>query len=446
VLRRISVGVAAAVVMSCAAASVLNLASVTDKTLANGLTVIVKHEPHFGLVAAGLHVRCGSVHDPEGKAGVAHFTEHLLFEAQRGQSLGLAIENLGGYINAETLRDFTSVSLLVASSQFEAALGTLAQRISAMTFDPAVVAEEKQIILQEMADRNEDPVNVAQDTLWQTAFQRHPYRWPIGGTAETVERITAQDLEAQYRRFYVASNMALIVVGDVEPTNVMAMAERFFGSLPRGETAWQDPPEESPPDRVRTEVSHSTGGATVVAMGFPAPGMSDPRAVCATDLIYTLLSEGEESWLAKYLVREKQLAFGATCDFLTQRYPGLLIITAVCPPKQELAVRQAIAAKLEELRTSKVSQNDLDRAKRLLYTAFAFSNETFADQVSTIGFYAMIDAYKFAFDYIDVCQSITAEELQSVAQRYLDPDKHSVVILRPKAQQEPEARLPWPLG
>jgi len=197
---------------------------------------------------------------------------------------------------------------------------------------------------------------------------------------------------------------------------------------------------------VRTEILRRGMGATIVAVGFHSAEIADKRAVCALDLLYTLLGEGDQAWLSADLVRRRQLAFGATCDFLTQRYPGLFLITAVCAPNQELSLRQALLDKAGELRTALVSQEDLDRAKRLLYTSFAFTNETFADQVGTIGFYAMIDSYKFAFEYTDLCNSITPEELRAVAQRYLDPDRRSEAILRPQPQAGPEASLPWPVG
>ncbi len=445
-LRRLNACLIALLALSLASARVLNPASVTEQTLPNGLQVIVKHEPDWGLVAVGLHIRCGSVHDPEGKAGLAHLIEHLLFEAEGEMGLGLAVESLGGYINAETLRDFTSINLLVASTQFERALGLTAGRVTGMAIAPDVIAREKQVILREIADRAGDAAQQATDAVWETAFRKHPYRWSIGGTEATLKAITPEDVQAHYRRFYVPNNMALVVVGDVDPEVVFKLADQLFGSLPRREVDWREPASEPLPDEIRTEVRRSEGAATIVAMAFQAPGISEPRAVCALDLLYTLLGEGEEAWLSKTLVREKQLAFGATCDFLTQRYPGLFVISAVCAPQQEVNLRQALADRVRELGAGQVSQEELDRAKKLLYTSFAFTNETFVDQVGTIGFYAMIDSYRFAFDYLDICDSITLEELQTVAQRYLNPDRCSVVILRPRPQGQREASLPWPSG
>lgn len=429
-------------------APILDISHVSETRLPNGLHVIVKHEPYWDVAAGAVHIRCGSINDPPDKIGVAHLLEHLLFKA-RGKNdggLGLAIESLGGYVNAETLQDFTWVQFLVASSQFEKALELVADRIKQPAIDKDTVRREKRVVMREIADRQAEAATAIHDMLWMTALERHPYRWPVGGTTETVAKISVEDLLAAHRNFYVPNNMALTVVGDVEPAAVFAAAEKLFGQMPRRPIQWQPPPDEPFPRQIRTKVVQRPGGATLVAVGFQAPGMDSKRQVCAMDLIYTHLGEGDQSWLSSYLVREKQLALGATCDFLTHRHPGMLIITAVCKPDKEIDLRQAIIDKINRLRSSALSDRELARAKSLLYTAYAFSNETYVDQVGSIGFYEMIDTYKFAFDYIDIVQSITAEELREVALRYLDPDRRAVAIMRPRSRGQEEALAPWPLG
>ncbi len=431
-----------------AAPPILDLSHVAEKTLDNGLHVVVKHEPYWGMVAAGLHIRCGSVNDPEGKVGIAHLIEHLLFRSKgRGdRGLGSAIEELGGYINAQTLQDFTAVEFLVASPHFSRAVELLGEQLRGFRVDARSLEREKQVVLREIAERGTDAATVAEDLLWMTALKRHPYRWPAGGTEETLRRIGVDDVMAEFRRFYVPNNMALIVVGDVKPEEAFRAAERAFGDMKARPIDWQPPPDEPFPDRIRTKVVTRPSRATLIAIGLQAPGMDNKREVCAMDLIYTLLGDGQQAWLNQYLVREKHLALGATCDFLTHRHPGMLIISAVCRPDKEVQVRQAIIDKLENLRREPLRDDELERVKDTLYTSYAFTNETYVDQVGSIGFYEMIDTYKFAFEYIDIVRSITAEELRAVALKYLDPNRRAVVIMRPRRPGQQEARRIWPLG
>jgi zinc protease len=425
----------------------MDLGHVRETTLPNGLHVIVKHEPYWGIVGFTIQVRCGSVRDPEGKAGLCHLMEHLLFEnkSKVRPGLGRAVEDLGGYINAETLRDFVSVETLVASPQFGEALKLLADRVTRATFDAAAVNAEKTIILQELADRNSNADVLVDEALWQAAFEKHPYRWPIGGTKESLDAIKPEDAVAQYKRFFVPNNSALIVVGDVDPDAVFEAAKSAFGSWEKREVDWKAPAPEPSMHEVRARILHAQNRASVFTMGFRAPGLDKPAEVCAMDLIYSWLGQGENSWLQRVLVREKKLAVAADCDFLTERFPGLLTVTAVCAPEQELEARSAVAGAIRQIRDTPLTDADLDRVKRMVYTQYAFSNETYLDQARSAGFYEMIGDYKFAFEYTDLIMKVTPADVQAVARKYLDPDAYAAAVLRPQKGegQDQEAGLSW---
>ena len=425
--------------------AILDAQRVKDMTLGNGLHVIVLQEPQWGVVSVGLNVRCGSLHDPPDKAGLSHLLEHVLFENTdpTAPGLGLAVEEMGGYINAQTLRDFMSVEVLVASNELEAVLDLLAERLAKPAFDKEVIHQEKQVILREIADRSEQADEVAMTALWELAYPKHPYGWPIGGTKKSLSAIELGDVVAHHKKFYVPNNAALVVVGDVEAGRVFEAAKRAFGGWKAAEVGWQPPPPEPPLSEVRTKVVESQSAATVFAVGFPAPGIDHPEDVCAMDLIYTWFNEGEGSWLQRVLVNERKLALGAEAEFLTQRYPGLLILAVVCPREKELEARQAVLDAVEQLRSAPLGEGELARLKDLVYTQYAFTNETCMDKAGSIGFYEMITGYRFAFDYIDLVEKVTPEQLLDVARRYLNPDAYSVVVLRPRPEGGQEAWVPW---
>lgn len=425
--------------------AILDPQRVRDITLANGLHVIVLEEPQWGVVSVGLNVRCGSLHDPPEKAGLSHLVEHLLFESTDAAApgLGVAVEDLGGYINAQTLRDFMSVDVLVASSELEEVLRLLADRVTKPSFDEDALRREKQIVSREIADRNQEADAAAMAALWELAFQQHPYGRLVGGSKKSLARIELQDVVTHHKRFYVPNNAALVVVGDVEAGRVFDAAKRTFGGWRRAEVDWQPPAPEPPLDEVRTKVLESGSAATVFAVGFPAPGIDRPDDVCAMDLIYAWFNEGEGSWLQRVLVNERKLALAADAEFLTQRYPGLFIVLVVCSREKELEARQAVLEAVEELRSAPLSDEEMTRLKDLIYTQYAFTNETCLDKAGSIGFYEMITGYRFAFDYIDLIEKVTPAQLQEVALRYLNPAAYSAVVLRPPAEGGQEARAPW---
>lgn len=438
---------AALVLTICAAATpILDPARISHRTLDNGFRVIVKDEDAWGLASASLYIRAGSADEGADQSGVAHLLEHLLFEAtdpRDDQRVGPAIEAMGGYVNAMTLRDFTRVEVTVASQYLERAMQLIAQTVFEPRITAAAVTREREVVARELVDRLDTTGGTLDDLIWATAFQTHPYGRPIGGTPEQVTTLTTEPVIAFYNRYYVPANMALVVVGDIDADAVYAKAEEFFGGRPGGaapQREWAREPEQTEP-RVAAQVLESR--AMIVTYSWRAPKVEDFDDVCAMDLIYTLLGEGQFGRLHQAL-NETGLAVISDCSFLTQRDQGLLMVTAMSVEDNEIEVRRAILDEIERLRTQTLSEERLDEAKRVLRISYAFSNEAYSDQAGALGFYEAIADYSYAIDYIDRVESITPEQLQDVARRYLGPDNYTLAIIRPSTRPRTteEASLP----
>lgn len=415
------------------AAPVLDAARIQQTTLDNGLRVIVKPEPYAPVVAVGVVIRAGSAYETEDNSGVSHMMEHLLFEDPAdGPGLGPWIEDMGGYINARTWRDFTQITVAAASEFLPEIIPRLAQAVFGAQFTGDQVARQRQIITREMADRYATVDELLHKLTWETAFTEHPYQRPIPGTADSVARLTRDKVDAFYRRFYVPANAALLAVGDVKTEDFLALAADSFGKYPARELTIPELPAEPPQTTVRTAAESVGSQATFLQYSWHAPGIATPAEVCAMDLAYTVLGEGQGGWLNKHLCQEQQLAITCGVQFLTQRDPGLLIITAVMQPHRELAARQAILELIERLRTEPLDEQALRDAKRVLYAEYTFANEAYTDQVETMSFYEGIASYVFATEYIERVNEVSAADLQAVAAKYLGPDNYSLVIIRPE--------------
>ncbi len=419
-----------------AAAPVLDGTKVVEKQFDNGFRLIVKPEHQWGLVSMGLYIRAGSVCETDQEAGTAHLLEHMLFEStdrSDGQRIGPAIEGMGGSINARTTRDFTHLDITVASQYGDEALAMLAQAVFEIEISDAAVAREREIVARELTDRASYAEGSLDDLIWDTAFTAHPYRRGIGGTPEAVARITAAGLTDFHARWYVPANMALIVAGDVEADALTARVEELFGSRPATGFELTIPPAEAPPTEVRTAVKTRPSGTTLLTFAWQAPGIDKKTDVCAMDLIYTILGEGAFGRLYTSL-EESGLGLMTSVDYLTQRYPGLVMITVLTTPGNDLQVRGAVLAEVQRLRDEPVTEAQLARAKRLLRVAYAFNNEAYSDQVGTLGFYEAIDTHRFAIDYVDLVNAITVEDITRVAQTYLSLDAYTLVIIRPETR------------
>ena len=424
------------------AAPILDPTHIQEATLDNGLRVIVKQEPYWPVVAIGLVIKAGSVDETDENAGVAHMIEHLLFEdAEDGSALGPWIEDMGGYVNASTWRDFTQVTVAVASEFLPEVLPRLAQSVFAAQFTEEQVARQRQIIAREMADRYALVDTLLDKLIWDLAFTVHRYKYPVPGTADSVAGLTSDMVNEFHRIHYQPSNAALLAVGDVAADEFTQLAESSFGEYQSLAVAAGYPPRprspvEPPQTGVRPKVELMGTQATFVQLAWHAPGVATKPEVCAMDLAYTILGAGRRGWLEKHVCREKQLAITCAVQFLTQRDPGLFIITAVTAPDKELAARQASLEEVEQLRAAPVSDQTLQEAKRLLYADYAFTNEAYTDQVDTLVFYEAIDSYRFATEYIELVNQVTAADLQAVVSKYLGPDNCSRLIIRPKESAE----------
>ncbi|MFO8078895.1 MAG: pitrilysin family protein [Armatimonadota bacterium] len=437
---------AVAICISAGAAPVIDPANITERTFDNGFRVIVKDEDQWGLASAGLYIRAGSAQEADDAVGAAHLLEHLLFEATDSRDdrrVGPAIESLGGYVNAMTTRDFTRIEVTVASQYLSRALELMAETVFDPEISSSAVTREREVVARELTDRLDSAGGTLDDLVWTNAFDQHPYGRPIGGTPEQVTTLTLDDLMDFHSSYYVPANMALVVVGDVEAEEIYAQAESLFGTREGPPAPDLTIPPEPPQTDVRVGAENRPSQALLLSYAWRAPEVEDWEDVCAMDLLYTILGEGQFGRLHGALDAEGHVLM-SNVDFLTQRDPGLVIITAMTVPDKETKVRSAILEEVARLRDEPLTEEQLAEAKRVLRISYAFSNESFSDQAGALGFYESIDSYERAADYIETVEAVTAEQLQAVAQKYLDPDAYTLAIIRPEAApgEQEEAMAP----
>lgn len=425
---------------------VLDPARVTETALPNGLRVVIKEERQWPVVALGVYIRAGSLYESDKELGAAHLVEHMLFEAtgEDNQKLAPYIEALGGRIAATTLRDFVHVDVIIASRYLEQVLPVLCKAVLEANFTQQQLLRELAVVKREVTDRQDRADLYMDEMIWRLAYKQHPYGRPIGGTAANLDALNYDTVAAFHKRFYVPSNVALVAVGDVEPAWLQGRLKELTAGYAPGETGWTPPPAEAPPSEPRLKIESLPREVSLLSLAWQAPGIADKPAVCAMDLIYTVLGQGGVGRLTGKLVNDQKLLLSAEAEFLTQKCPGLLVVTAVVSPAREAEAQAAILAEVRRLCDEPLSAAELDRAKRLLYTEYAFSNESYDDQVGSMGFYASIDSYRFALEYINTVMQVTPEQLQQVARQYLGGNNFSVAVLHGKQSGRPDeaAMLP----
>jgi zinc protease len=215
---------------------------ITQETFENGLTVIVAESHATDVVTLNAWVKAGSREETDEINGAAHFVEHLLFKGtprRRVGEISREVESFGGQLNASTSFDFTQYYIVAASRFFDHILDIQADALMNSTFDPAEMDRERTVVLQEVALNDDSAVRSGFIQLYATAYRAHPYRRPVVGRREIVQRLTRDQLFGFYRAYYGPANVTLVIAGDVETAEVMAKVRLVLGS-------WRHPVQSRP--------------------------------------------------------------------------------------------------------------------------------------------------------------------------------------------------------
>lgn len=438
-LPRRAYNLAAAAIVAWLGAGPSASAAVQDvhtHRLDNGVTLHVAPGHPAPVVAVQAWVGVGSADEAPAQAGIAHAVEHMLFKGSADYGLGeltRAIEAGGGEINAWTAFDHTVYHAVLGSDHVDGALDALGDALMAPRVDPDELAREREVILEEIRGGSDDPARSVAQSLFATAYVAHPYRRPVIGTVESVQRLGERELVEFFRSHYVADNLTLVIAGDVDPQRVRRSVERRFRAMPAGHRARRgaiEPAQTAPrASSVVREVSEA-----YLAVGFHVPAARHPD-LAALDVAAILLGQSESARLPRVLRDRDQLATSAYASVHALRDPGLLVLSATAPARD--AVR-TVGALLEHSRSlaTELDAEELDKARVAAEAGFVRQLETAQGRARALGWYATVAGDpQFGHVYLDRIRSVRHHDIASVVQRYLRPANASVAAILPRPRR-----------
>jgi predicted Zn-dependent peptidase len=451
---------------------------VTEFTLANGLHFIVLERHQSPVVSFHTYVNAGSVDDPEGKTGLAHMFEHMAFkgtdtigtknwpeekktmdaieaaydrleqERRKGpradpnaiQALQAAVkaaiekaasyvvpnlyptiieENGGVGLNASTSFDSTEYFYNLPANRIELWFLLESQRFLHPVYREFY--KERDVVLEERRMRVEsDPQGKLMETMLASAFEAHPYRRLPGGWASDIQSLRVRDAEDFYKTYYVPANITIGIVGDVDPQQTRALAERYFGRLPAGPLPplvhTVEPPQEGPR---QTQVESPAQPFELVAYKRPDQYDKDDPVF---DVISGILAGGRTGIVYKEMVRDKQisLAAGAEPDFPGSKYPNLFmfyVFPALGHTVQDN--EKTLGEVIERFKKENVDAESLARVKtktRANLIGQLDSNAGLAQLLTS--YYVSYGDWRKVFTSIDDIDKVTAGDVQRVAKKY----------------------------
>jgi len=419
---------------------------VFETTLPNGLKVILLENHKAPLITFQVWYRVGSRNEAWGNTGLSHVLEHMMFKGTEKvgpEEFSRIIQENGGNLNAFTSYDNTAYFENLSSDRIQVAIDLESDRMQNLILRQEDFQTERMVVVEERRLRTEDnPQAFLLEQTMATAFQIHPYHWPIIGWMEDLSRLTLEDLKAYYQTYYNPANAFLVVVGDFKKDELLPKIEKAFGSYARGVVPYQDKVKDPPQVGERRISVKKEAQLPFRVMGYHVPNLRDPDSY-VLEVIATILSGGKSSRFYQSLVREKRLVLSADADHsLLSRDPSLFYISADLLPGKEVAeVEKALDQELERLQKEPVGEKELEKAKNQLEAAFIYGQDSLYYQAMLLAQHEISLDWRAIDSYLPSIREVSAEDIQRVAKRYLVPDNRTIGILVP---QPPKETKPMP--
>ena len=416
--------------------------------LPNGLTIIVQEDRTAPVASVQAWCATGSIdEDQHLGAGLSHILEHMLFKGTNTRStnqIAPKIQDVGGYINAYTSFDRTVFWIDVPKDGVTTAIDILADATMNSTLPPAEYQKEQEVIRREFAMGMDDPDRMVSLLLFATAYQRHPYRFPVIGELEIYNQLTQEQVMQYYKTRYVPNNLTFVVVGDVDAEKVRQQLAELFKPYPEKSLKPVFIPKE-PPQLGRREVHREFATElTHLALAWHIPGVTSPD-VPALDLLSTILGDGRSSRLYRRLREEAGLAFSISAFSYTPGDPGLFGIDATVDPKKRDPAEQLALQIVDEVKRAGVSADELEKAKKITLSHHLGALTTMRGQASDIGSnWLLTRDLNFSRQYLDAVQKVTLDDVKRVAANYLTENNLTVVSLNPKGSLAAKAEAAKP--
>jgi predicted Zn-dependent peptidase len=414
----------------------------TEHRLANGLRVVLSEDHLTPVAAVCLWYDVGSRNEAEGRTGLAHLFEHLMFQGSaqvHGNGHFELIQGAGGSLNGTTSFERTNYFETMPAHQLELALWLEADRMGSLlaALDEESLQNQRDVVKNERRQRYDNvPYGTAFERLVGLAFPTgHPYHHtPIGSMAD-LDAATLADSRAFFRANYAPNNAVLSVVGDIDPGQTLAWAEKYFGSIPPG-TGKTAPRDATLPDTIGADLhelirDEVPARALIAAYRLPPDGTRDCDAA---DLATTVLGSGMASRLYNRLVRRDRTAISA--DFGMLRLagaPSLGFLDVKAASGAEFAeIGGAVDDELARLGADGPSAEEMDRAQASLEREWLDRLGTVAGRADELCRYAVLfDDPQLAFTAIGRILDVTAEEVRDVAAARLRTDNRAVLEYEP---------------
>lgn len=408
--------------------------SYQEKTLDNGLKVIIHEDRSTPLVAVNLLYKVGSRNEQGDKTGFAHLFEHLMFGgSENAPDFDDPIQLAGGENNAFTNSDITNFYITIPAQNIETALWLESDRMKSLLLDKDSLEVQRKVVVEEF---KETCLNKPYGDVWHhissQAYKSHPYQWPtIGKDISHIEDANLDDVASFFKTYYVPNNAILVLSGNIESARGFDLCEKWFGEIEAGKHAPTSVVVEPIQMEQRELHLNKDVPSTAIFMSFAMPKKNDP-AFYVHDVLSDILGNGRSSRLYRKLYKEKKY-FAKIDAYVTGTIdPGLLIIDGrVSEGTNNQVAIDSIWEELEILKSTLVPEQEFQKIKNQIISTIEFGEINILNKAMNLAYYASLENTELINLQREKYGAITRDDILKVAGEVFRKENSNTLIYGP---------------
>ncbi len=406
-------------------------------TLDNGMTVLIAEDHSAPVVTYQVWRKVGSKNERPGITGISHLCEHMMFKGSKNvgpEQHSRIVQANGGIDNAGTTFDYTMYWERIAADKLELVINLEAERQKYLNPTEETFSSEREVVKEERRmGVDNSPYGLLFEQALNTTFTAHPYHWHIVGFMSDLDNITLNDLKEYYRVYYAPNNATAVIVGDVNPKEVMKLMHKYYDDV-----LSQTPPPKVgtvEPEQLGERIAyiHKIGQMPAFMVTYHIPKMGDPD-IYPLRVAAQILFNGQSSRLYQKMVYQDQSALAVAGDCFTLQDPGLFFTFAIMQPGRTAEEgEKTLFEQIDKLKNEPVDPKELTKAKNQLESEFVFGLQSVSDKGESIGYYqTQLNDYTKLFDEANKYQAVTADDVARVAKKYFQENNRNLVVLVPE--------------
>lgn len=416
------------------------VAEVSEHVLPNGLKIIVTEDHTSPIAVFQIWYRVGSRDEESGLTGMSHLLEHMMFKGTERYGPGeisREVMRYGGTDNAFTTKEYTTYFQILPSDRIDLSFEIESDRMQNLILDPKETVSERNVVMEERRLRYEDdPQNALFEQVLATAFEVHPYRWPVIGWKSGLANIEREDLLRYYKKYYSPDNAFIIVAGDVNTEEIFEKARKYFAAI-----------EPASSRRILKSVEPTQQGQRLAYLvreaelpyliaTYHVPSFPEKDGY-ALDILAQILS-GKSGRLYRSVVYDERIALDADADYGgIYTDPFLFFIDSTAAPGEDVEdVEESLFDQVEFITEEPPTDFELQGAKNRLEATFIMGQDSVFNQAMQLGLYEIIGDWRLLYKYIEGIHKVTAKDVSRVAGQYLTEENRTVGILIPEKAKE----------